>query len=291
MKSLNEEVNDIRTAAISRNAKKQAYAKLGITPYEISLLLSAEIPTVYGLRATAFTFGVEIECNVAHGAIRTAAQATGMQYEYQGYNHNDGHAFFKFVTDGSVTGANAIECVSPVLKGTDGKRTLKNALKTLNQAGATVNRSCGLHVHIGAANLTPEQYANVFVNYYYLEKLIDTFMANSRRGNNNEYCASLRRYSRLLDCRTREAVVAVLHNSRYFKVNPMSYGRHRTIEFRQHQGSTDEKKILNWVMFCGKLVEWSKKHRLDADVTSIDAIPFLTAKEKGFFKSRSNELN
>lgn len=291
MKSLNEEVNDIRTAAISRNAKKQAYAKLGITPYEISLLLSAEIPTAYGLRSTAFTFGVEIECNVAHGAIRTAAQATGMEYEYQGYNHTDGHAFFKFVSDGSVRGENAIECVSPILKGADGKRTLKNALKTLNQAGATVNKSCGLHVHIGAATLTPEQYANVFINYYYLETLIDTFMANSRRGNNNGYCASLRNHPGLIDCKTIDAVKSELDFDRYHKVNPMSYNRHKTIEFRQHQGSTDEKKILNWVMFCGKLVEWSKKHRLDADVTSIDAIPFLTAKEKGFFKSRSNQLN
>lgn len=291
MKSLIEEVNDIRSASMSRNAKKQAYAKLGITPYEISLLLSAEMPTPYGIRATAFTFGVEIECNVAHGAIRTAAQTTGMQYEYQGYNHNDGHAFFKFVTDGSVRGENAIECVSPVLKGADGKRSLKNALFTLNQAGATVNRSCGLHVHIGAGNLTPEQYANVFANYYHLEPLIDTFMANSRRANNNTYCASLRNHPGLLDCKTNDAVMAELNFDRYHKVNPMSLGRHRTIEFRQHQGSTDAKKILNWVMFCGKLVEWSKKHRFDADVTSIDAIPFLTPTEKRFFKSRATQLN
>lgn len=70
----------------------------------------------------------------------------------------------------------------------------------------------------------------------------------------------------------------------------MSYSRHKTIEFRQHQGTTDYKKILNWVMFCGKLVEWSKKNRLTANVTSVDELPFLTAAEKKFFKARIAEL-
>ncbi len=185
MKSLNDEIKAIKDANISINAKKKAYASLGITPYEISLLIEPErINQASGI----FTFGVEIECNVNHGAIRVAAEATGMCYEYQGYNHNDGHAYFKFVSDASVTGVDAIECVSPVLKGANGKALLRNALHTLNQAGASVNRSCGLHVHIGASDLTPEQYANVFANYYHLEVLIDTFMANSRRRNNTFHC-------------------------------------------------------------------------------------------------------
>ena len=71
----------------------------------------------------------------------------------------------------------------------------------------------------------------------------------------------------------------------------MSYDRHKTIEFRQHQGTTDYKKILNWVMFCGKLVEWSKKNRLTADVADIDDLPFLTKAEKRFFKRRIGQLS
>lgn len=288
MKSLNEQVNEIKAANISLNAKKKAYASLGITPYEISLLIE---PEKAHMATGIFTFGVEIECNVNRGAIRTAAETTGMRYEYQGYNHNDGHAYFKFVTDASVTGEDAIECVSPVLKGTNGKAALRNALHTLNQARASVNRSCGLHVHIGAADLTPEQYASVFSNYRHLEALIDTFMANSRRRNNNQYCKSVRNHGELENCHSIEDVRTALHRDRYHKINPMSYDRHKTIEFRQHQGSTDFRKISNWVSFCGKLVKWSKKNRLTDDITSIDEIPFLTASEKRFFKQRVNELN
>ncbi len=288
MKTLKEQVNEIKSATMSRNAKKAALARLGITAYEINLMLEAE-RTATAAR-TAFTFGVEIECNVPRGAIREAAQVTGMAYEYEGYNHRDGHSYFKFVTDASVSGENAIECVSPVMKGAQGKSTLKCAVETLNRAGATVNKSCGLHVHIGAATLTPKQLANVFNNYYYLESLIDTFMARSRRRDTNPYCRSLADHSALTRCESMTDVKITLNCDRYHKVNPMSYERHSTIEFRQHQGTTDYKKILNWVMFCGKLVEWSKKNRLNANVTSVDEIPFLTAAEKKFFNKRIEEL-
>lgn len=290
MKTLKEQVNEIKSANISRNAKKTALAKLGITPYEISLMLASEMPSPSGSRRVSFTFGVEIECNVERGAIRTASEVTGMSYQYEGYNHRDGHSYFKFTTDASVTGANAIECVSPVLKGQQGKSALKCAIDTLNRAGASVNRSCGLHVHIGASDLNGHQYANVFCNYYHLEALVDSFMARSRRRDANCYCRSLSDHSALARCESVSDVQCVLDCDRYHKVNPMSYDRHRTIEFRQHQGSTDYKKIINWVMFCGKLVEWSKKNRLTADVTSIDDVPFLTATEKKFFNKRIAEL-
>ena len=81
-----------------------------------------------------------------------------------------------------------------------------------------------------------------------------------------------------------------MNGDRYFKVNACSYSRHKTIEFRQHQGSTDFTKIKNWVNFCAKLVAWSKKNRLENEVTSIDEIPFLTKTEKNFFKSRAEVL-
>lgn len=289
MKTLNEEVNAIKAAKISKSAKRAKLAKLGITDYEIGVMLAAlddEAP----IRGR-FTFGVEIECFVNSGAIRNAAITTGMAYEYEGYNHRDGHNYFKFVSDGSVCGmADPIECVSPVLTGTDGKNALKNACQTLNTAGANVNQTCGLHVHIGAAKLTARQYCNVFVNYVYLEALIDTFMAPSRRGNNNQYASTLRNHITYLSHATSREDVRRELGSRYHKVNAESYARHKTIEFRQHAGTTNYEKIINWVNFCGKLVIWSKTHRLEAPITSIDDIPFLSAQEKAFFKARANQL-
>lgn len=290
MKTLNEQVSDIKSANTSKASKKAALVKLGITPYEIEIILSGADCNI--ATRSSFTFGVEIECFVNRGAIRRAAEHTGMTYEYEGYNHTDGHSYFKFVDDGSLSGMNdAIECVSPVLQGIGGKQTLKNACNTLNAADAKVNYTCGLHVHIGSKDLTDQQYCNVFVNYMYLEQIIDSFMAPSRRSNRAYYAQGLQDHkSKLLTATVIGQVQNELHYCRYHKVNPMSYARHKTIEFRQHAGTTSFEKIINWVNFCGKLVIWSKKHRLSATINNIDDIPFLTAKEKKFFKNRAQQL-
>lgn len=285
-KSLSEQVKEIKSAAMSKAAKKRAILNLGFTAYEADLL-TADLTTAP--RKATFTFGVEIECLVPRNSITEAARANNMPIAYEGYNHRDNTSYFKFVRDASIIGSNPIECVSPVLSSRDGFTKLENACKCLNEAGAQVNRSTGLHVHIGAANLTDEQYVSVFVNYQKLEKVIDTFMAQSRRASHSRWCAGFS-YHDFSYCHTKSAVAQELHFDRYHKVNAESYSRHKTIEFRQHQGTTDYKKISNWVRFCAKLVEWSKKNRLTADVQSIDEIPFLTKAEKTFFKNRATAL-
>lgn len=287
MKTLNEEIQDIKNMKGSKAAKKEAFIKLGLRKYEVELLLSELPKTVREVHK--FTFGVEIECLVAASLMRESATRNEMPFQYEGYNHTDNNHYYKFVSDSSIRGKNPIECVSPVLTGKDGMKSLENCCKALNEAGAQVNISTGLHVHIGAANLSDEAYINVFKNYQKLERVIDTFMARSRRANNSQWCRTLQGRN-FMWCTTKSDIFDAMNGDRYFKVNACSYARHKTIEFRQHQGSTDFEKISNWVNFCAKLVAWSKKNVLSSEVTSIDEIPFLTKKEKSFFKSRAEVL-
>ena len=287
MKTLNEEIQEIKNMKGSKAAKKEAFIKLGLRKYEIELLLS-ELPKQVR-EVHKFTFGVEIECLVAASLMRESAMRNAMPFQYEGYNHTDNNHYYKFVSDSSIRGENPIECVSPVLTGKAGMKSLENCCKALNEAGAQVNRSTGLHVHIGAQNLSDEAYVNVFKNYQKLERVIDTFMANSRRANNSQWCRTLQGKD-FSWYTTKSDIYDEMNGNRYFKVNACSYARHQTIEFRQHQGSTDFEKISNWVNFCAKLVAWSKKNVLSSEVTSIHEIPFLTTKEKSFFKSRAEVL-
>ena len=287
MKTLNEEIQEIKNMKGSKAAKKEAFIKLGLRKYEIELLLS-ELPKPVR-EVHKFTFGVEIECLVAANLMRESATRNEMPFQYEGYNHVDNNHYYKFVSDSSIRGENPIECVSPVLTGKAGMKSLENCCKALNEAGAQVNISTGLHVHIGAANLSDEAYINVFKNYQKLERVIDTFMARSRRANNSQWCRTLQGRN-FMWCTTKSDIFDAMNGDRYFKVNACSYARHKTIEFRQHQGSTDFEKISNWVNFCAKLVAWSNKNVLSSEVTSIDEIPFLTKKEKSFFKSRAEVL-
>lgn len=287
MKSLNEEIQDIKTGKGSKTSKKEALIKLGLRKHEIDIILS-DLPKQVTERFK-FTFGVEIECLVASSVMRECATRNAMPFQYEGYNHTDNNHYYKFVSDSSIRGENPIECVSPVLTGKVGMKSLENCCKALNEANAQVNVSTGLHVHIGAQNLSDEAYVNVFKNYQKLESVIDTFMARSRRENNSKWCRSLQGKD-FSFCTSKNDVYDVMSGNRYYKVNACSYSRHRTIEFRQHQGSTDFEKISNWVNFCTKLVAWSKKNVLQTEVTSIDEIPFLTVKEKSFFKQRAEIL-
>ena len=290
MKTLKEQVEDIKTGKGTKASKKASLIKLGLRPYEISLIM-AELPKS-ARESFTFTFGVEIECLVPRDAMISSAQNNNMLFRYEGYNHVDNNHYYKFVSDASIQGENPIECVSPVLKGKSGMNSLENCCKSLNEANAQVNKSTGLHVHIGAQGMSGQHYANVFYNYMQLESVIDTFMARSRRVNNSRWCATLKDHAYELQfCENFQDVSIALDGNRYHKVNPVSYERHRTIEFRQHQGSTDFEKISNWVNFLMKLVAYSKKNRISSEINSIDEIPFLSAKEKSFFNRRKEALN
>jgi hypothetical protein len=282
--SLADQAKAIVEGKGSRSEKVKALMAIGVDRNSALIYVSRNVAPAQP--AYRFTFGVEIECLVARENVDAAAAVTGVDYQYEGYNHKDGKKHFKFVTDGSLS-AGGIECVSPILRGADGRKAMRNICDTLNRASAKVDKSCGLHVHIGASHLTEQEYANVFCNYFYLETLIDSFMAASRR--NNYYCRSIQ------GCNpqyygSREGISFLFGCDRYYKINPISYQRHGTIEFRQHQGTTDYRKIINWVAFCGKLVEWSRKHRLTSAVQSIDDIPFLNSAEKRFFKQRQQHF-
>ena len=175
----------------------------------------------------------------------------------------------------------------PLDNNDSGFESLKACCKSLSEVGARVNTSCGLHVHIGAATLTDREYCNVFVNYMRLEDAICTFLAPSRRSNDTFYCKALRRHEdAILSARTKGGMLIALNHDRYHRVNAKAYTAHKTIEFRQHQGTTNFTKISNWVKFLGKLVEFSKTNRLTENINRIEDIPFLTESEKNYFIGR-----
>ena len=282
MKSLNDSLNEIQKSKVSVSEKKELCIKLGLRKRDIEWL---EFSGFFN-ETTPLTFGVEIECNVRRSNIMMNA-GQNFHFAYEGYNHTDNRNYYKFVTDGSVRGDSPIECVSPILEDTtDGFESLKTCCEVLNTSNASVNSTCGLHVHVGVAGFSGESITNIYKNYQKLELLIDSFMAPSRRSTSAYYANSILGFN-YDNCSTAEDIVRLMPG-RYYKVNPQAYLRHHTVEFRQHQGSVDYQKISMWVRFCCKLVEWSKTHVLQFDVLDIHNVPFLNEEEKEFFQGRIN---
>jgi hypothetical protein len=214
------------------------------------------------------TFGVEIEyVGVERDVIINALADIGVKCVSEHYNHNT-RKHWKIVRDGSLRHRNGDsytgELVSPPLSGKRGLDKLRKVVDAIKMAGATVNNSCGLHVHVGVKDFTPNQIVAIPYRYGYLESKINKFMDHSRIDSTWASTVSKSYVSDIVEninyamrgaykLHFKKAVLNV--TSKYRKVNISSYGRYGTVEFRQHQGTVNSEMVCNWVQFCLHFVE------------------------------------
>lgn len=237
-------------------------------------------------------FGIELEMyNIDSQRLATALQVENIDFANEAYNHTT-RTHWKAVRDGSINGINPVEVVSPILQGRSGIEQVKKVCKVLNELDAKVNTSCGFHVHFDANDFTIKQWQNLIINYAKLEQYIDGMMPISRRGNNNQYCQSIKEkvLNRIEAVRTAENlrdIERVINlNSRYFKLNIQSFWRQGTVEFRQHSGTVNFQKISKWVEFLYNLISYSKTNEIQNVEEFINTLPsalknYLTTRRGG----------
>lgn len=276
----------VKETGLTRKNAEKAFEGLSFV-YNLSAVNKTD-------KSKSFTIGVEIECyNINKHEVAEALAALGIKSISTGYNHNDSKDTYKLGADGSINGVNSCEIVTPILKNLS---SLRKVCDVINRLNAKVNKSCGLHVHFGIAHLNVEVVKRIVLNYANAEAAIDTFMSKSRRANENHYCQSsiylAERINVLGSTATTIDSLARLQGSRYCKVNLLSYLSHKTIEFRQHQGTTDMKKIENWVSFLKELIIYSMDNKdVISRVSRIEDIPWMSESQKNYYKTRRNELS
>lgn len=235
-------------------------------------------------------FGVEIEAyNCTRERLASELNAAGISVQVEGYNHTDHADHWKLVTDASLNGNNTFELVSPILHGEQGLEELEKVCWVLDLCNVKVNDSCGLHVHMDAAEFDLQTWKNLILTYKRLEGVIDHFMPCSRR--NNTYCKELTAITEtsINNATNISELRAAFHNNRYHKVNLEAYARHRTVEFRQHGGSTNFTKMSAWIHFLAKMITFAKQGMVQTG-TTLQNIPFLTESEKLYFRLRTKKL-
>lgn len=236
------------------------------------------------------TYGVEIECIVPTprdgnyreiGAQRgpqvaAAIEAKGVACWYAGYTHTTDHRRWKIVTDGSLrvpTGYTGLEIVSPPLAdGPEGFETIGKVCDALRELGATVNRSCGLHVHVSARHLSLAAQRKLAVLYADHEDVIDSLVPRSRRGTNNAYTLPVKglEFSKIVAAqRAEEIASAIRFGARHVKLNFNAFFRYGTVEFRHHSGTVDTEKIAKWVNFCIGMVQAAERTAHEPLVTTV----------------------
>lgn len=210
------------------------------------------------IRWSDFTFGVELELTApfAQHAMREkldAIQANG----------------WRVVHDGSVDarpGFFPMEVVSPVLQGDNGTAMLKKVMDHLKSLGCKVNRSCGMHVHVGIRGMAIPRVKKIALAFLANEQHFDAVVPPERL--TNRYCQSNLRVANRSMLENTSSISGIANamnggNSsarynhfRYYKLNFQSYVQHGTAEFRLHSGTVESQKAIAWVRlvtgFCAK---------------------------------------
>lgn len=149
------------------------------------------------------------------------------------------------------------EAVSPILQSADLPQA-RIATRALRVAGATVNKQCGLHVHLGADEYGHEGLANLVWNYNLAHATIGALVAKSRL--NNRFCVpvSLAELDAQVERVRNGSIRNIGLNGRYRSLNLDAYAQHGTVEFRLHHGTLNGKKITAWSEFVSALATFSK---------------------------------
>lgn len=219
------------------------------------------------------TFGIEIECYAPEGA--NAQQASDAicsrigagRCSATGYTHSV-LTRWKIVTDGSLGDfTRGIEVVSPVLRGIAGLDEAEKVVKALQDFGCSVNKKCGLHVHLGVGhaayladgeNIPLTLIKRLTKMYAIFEPVIDSLVPASRRASANAYCRSMTSASlpRITAAATLEEIVQIATPSqpKYHKLNISAYRTYKTVEVRHHSGTLDPAKVRHWALLCMRMV-------------------------------------
>ena len=230
-----------------------------------------------GIKDQAFGMELEFTGITRQKAAQTVAQViTGnAYYTYEGGAYKtctvtaaDGRKW-KVMRDSSLTTDGGEECEFVTPKCTyEDMKTVQECVRALRKAGAKVNTSCGLHIHIDGANHTAETLRNLIFTFRAKEDLIfrsvktqqsrlgrwckpidDALVDNIKKVRNLD-SNSLRDlwYGTYTDCRRSRS--EHYHGSRYHALNLHSFWYRGTVEFRLFEATLHAGEVRAYITFC-----------------------------------------
>ena len=174
--------------------------------------------------------------------------------------------------DGEITntedGEYKVELVTPILNYSD-IETLQEIIRKIRKAGALVNNSCGMHIHIGAEKFTAQTVRNLVNTIASKEDiLINALQVHSNRLG--EYCRKTsQRFLKELNAKKPETMTqlkAIWYNKRESIVETLSFRHYDdsryticnlhalftkgTIEFRVFNSTLHAGEIKAAIQFC-----------------------------------------
>lgn len=229
-------------------------------------------------------FGIEIEMTglTRSRAAEVISEYFGTSRNYEGTYYDASYALdtegrkWKVMSDASINcqrkdgrrkvfadGTYSVELVSPICQYKD-IETVQELVRKLREAGAFVNTSCGIHIHINAAPFDAPHLRNL-VNIMAAKEDMIYKALKVARGREQSYCRKidpdfLERLNRQKPT-TRDQLKRLwynggdgshvhYHDSRYHCLNLHSVFQKGTVEFRAFNGELHAGKIKAYIQFC-----------------------------------------
>lgn len=290
-------VEAIRSARARSGQTAQTTANTAVAQVASRASVVGGIPSnrTFGFEAEFFGIRPQVALN-ALAAVGISARYAGRLEQVSGW---------KLTTDGSVTstgtGTSGLELVSPPLQGVAGLELAHKAVEAIASAGGKVDKSCGLHVHVGMDGLVGSQLMKIVDLYASNWSNIKKLVANSRHSNYfcKELTPSVR--NRIEQVGLRNATTASTTSSlrretstidRFYAVNLAAYSKHGTVEFRQHQGTLNGKKLNAWICLMLAMVEQATAGNTQgyADVNAMLGAMNLDEATAGYLNNRVAQL-
>lgn len=196
------------------------------------------------------TFGCEFEIvlpasvNIRVGGYHSGIQVAGLP---DGWNAQG---------DGSIRsrrGWQAVEIVSPVLKGADGINQVRQVCQWFRSVGARVNQSCGFHVHVGwngddaaLGRLVHLVSANEKALY------AATGTKNRERGN---YCRPIQNDSAFVGRFVQGNERSYTNRYHSLNITNLSAASKRTVELRVFSGTVNAQKAVAYIRLALGMVQ------------------------------------
>jgi hypothetical protein len=212
------------------------------------------------------TFGVEIECTLPesfiqergieigsyrHGAALPAPFPIGWVAKYDSSVRENDLRY------------EALEIVSPVLKGKDGLEEVLAVYDILNEAGATVNTSCGFHVHVGVESVLGDKAEVEGILVRWVRRMLNLvsnhelglFAITGRTSRfNNHYCNTItHKWDGKLTTQSSVKVIedeTAGHSQRYYTLNlcNLNAASKRTVEFRLFGATLNGYQAIGYII-------------------------------------------
>lgn len=192
-------------------------------------------------------FGVEMELTGPDAyTIIDALTREGLNVRstVSGYRATNGDAW-ELKRDGSVHGE-GLELASPKLRGVEGFEQLRKACRALQSVGASVDSSCGLHVHVDFRGMSYDAIRRQVLRVLERQSFMARMIAPSRRANS--YCSPWSQ-SEIDRFRAADVTMGSWNFGPRGTVNLHAYGSHGSVEFRAHGGTTNYSKVSAWVRY------------------------------------------